>query len=466
MAREWRRRSKLDYVRAQPAIRTRPARQGSGSLWLDPGLLIIAALLIDLLTPYFVWKGMLPPNIRWISRAAIALVVAFAFARMMNQGKIPGSLLIVGGLSAIGITVALFEGQGLAETAWGWWRMFEFPLVAVFVYLSPRWPQHFPRRLLNISLAVLGMEVILQLAQYATGQAPGDNLAGTFGWHGVGPLVIFNLFVLCLSMGEWLANRNWKPLIIALSLGVMSGLLGEMKIFPIAITALAIPAVVILGIQGRDVWKLIPIIAFLAAGVWAYTIGFNLLVPNARKTPLEEFAVNGRTLNDYLTRVERSQANPARFSIGRNFAVEYGWESIIRDPTTFLFGFGLGTRGESQSLDTAGVVLRRGDLGLTTGSSLLVLMQEMGMTGLLFMAGFILWVAFVLIRGIRRHPDSEASPLAYALLLFSLLWPLWLWYKSVWAFRVPMVLYWIALGYVLREFYGHFRDAKLTTPST
>jgi hypothetical protein len=427
--------------------------------------LIIAALLIDLLTPFFVWKGLLPASTRWISRAAIAIVVAFAFARMMNHGRIPGSLLIVVALSAIGITVALFEGQGLVETAWGWWRMFEFPLVAVFVYLSPRWPQHFPRRLLTISLAVLGFEVILQLAQYATGQAPGDNLAGTFGWHGVGPLVMFNLFVLCLGLGEWLATRNWKPLVLAVILGILSGLLGEMKIFPISITAIAIIAVLIFMIQGRGVWKLIPIVAFLAAGVWAFTTGFNLLVPNARKTPLEEYAVNGRTLNDYLTRVERSQANPARFSIGRNFAVEYGWESITGDPITFLFGFGLGTRGESQSLDTAGVVLLRGDLGLTTGSSLLVLMQEMGLAGLVFMAGFILWVAFVLVRGIRRNPDSEASPLAYALLLFSLLWPLWLWYKSVWAFRVPMLLYWVSLGFVLREFYGYFRDVKRTTPS-
>ncbi len=82
------------------------------------------------------------------------------------------------------------------------------------------------------------------------------------------------------------------------------------------------------------------------------------------------------------------------------------------------------------------------------------------------MAGFILWVAFVLMRGIKRYPNSKASPLAYALLLFSLLWPLWLWYKSVWAFRVPMLLYWIALGYLLREFYGHFRDAKQTTLCT
>lgn len=39
----------------------------------------------------------------------------------------------------------------------------------------------------------------------------------------------------------------------------------------------------------------------------------------------------------------------------------------------------------------------------------------------------------------------------YGLILFSLLWPLWLWYGLTWNFRLPMEFYWVILGYVMYE---------------
>ena len=63
----------------------------------------------------------------------------------------------------------------------------------------------------------------------------------------------------------------------------------------------------------------------------------------------------------------------------------------------------------------------------------------------------MLWVAVVLLRDISRYPQSDGAQLRYALLLFSLLWPIWLWYRAVWAFPVPMLLYWVTLGYVLND---------------
>jgi hypothetical protein len=131
--------------------------------------------------------------------------------------------------------------------------------------------------------------------------------------------------------------------------------------------------------------------------------------------------------------------------------VQLGWDSLQRDPVTFLFGYGIGTRSESQSLGTAGVALTQGYLGLSVGTSLLVMMQEMGVIGIIVMSGFILWLSLALARDIHRFPYSSALRLRYALLMFSFLWPLWLWYAVTWTMRVPMLLYWLSLGYVFAE---------------
>jgi hypothetical protein len=58
---------------------------------------------------------------------------------------------------------------------------------------------------------------------------------------------------------------------------------------------------------------------------------------------------------------------------------------------------------------------------------------------------------FALFRDIVRYPRSPATALRYALLLFSVLWPFWLWYKNPLGSRVPMMLYWFSLGYVFGE---------------
>lgn len=91
----------------------------------------------------------------------------------------------------------------------------------------------------------------------------------------------------------------------------------------------------------------------------------------------------------------------------------------------------------------------------------MVLIQEMGLFGLAVVGGFVLWVSVVLFRDIRRYPDSPAVGLRYGLLLFSVLWPLWLWYKRPLDSRVAMWLYWIALGYVLGEPHVYDLDAPL-----
>jgi hypothetical protein len=181
---------------------------------------------------------------------------------------------------------------------------------------------------------------------------------------------------------------------------------------------------------------------------------YDVIVPGAESTPIETYLESPTALIDYLDRADKSKVSSSKgyyYDIGRNFALVYGWRTIQRDPLTFTLGLGLGARGESKTLGTAGTGLTSGHLGLATGTSLLVIMQETGVVGMITLACVLLWITVTLIRDIRKAPYSETAALRYGLLLFTLLWPVWLWYNTAWTLRVPMLLYWGTLGYVLSE---------------
>ena len=137
-----------------------------------------------------------------------------------------------------------------------------------------------------------------------------------------------------------------------------------------------------------------------------------------------------------------------KYNFGRGFALSYGWQLISRDTTTLFFGMGIGARGESKALRIVGSGLEDSVYGLEAGTSLSVLMQELGVLGLIVMAGFFLWCSFVLLQDVRRSSLVAISVLRVAIILFSLLWPFWLWYHRTWTFGVVMILYWAILGYL------------------
>ncbi|MCH7745999.1 MAG: 50S ribosomal protein L11 methyltransferase [Chloroflexi bacterium] len=277
--------------------------------------MIMVVLMADLLTPFFIWKGILPPPIRWISSIGVAILASIAFARMMALDRIPRAVLVIGALSAIGITVALLEGQGILATAWGWWRMFEFVLVGLFAYLSPHWPPRFPHRLLAFCVGVLGMEVLFQIGQYLTGQPIGDHLAGTFGRHGVGPLAIFIMFVLCLGLGQWLSEGRWKILLIAITLGLISSVLGEIKIFTAAALALSMLAALFFVLRRGQLRKLIPFALLAGIVLWIFAAGYNTFASRSNRPLLQQVYLDSTRRNSYLNLVRQSATEPDSFDI-------------------------------------------------------------------------------------------------------------------------------------------------------
>lgn len=227
-----------------------------------------------------------------------------------------------------------------------------------------------------------------------------------------------------------------------------------MKLFPVAITAIGLLAIVLYAIKYRAPGKVLVFLVLIVATLIIFIYFYNIVIPEADTVPIQTYITNPTALFNYLNDSRRhSSDGRALTDIGRWHAVQIGWQSLQKDPLTLLFGYGLGTRSESRTLGTAGVALTSGGLGLSVGTSLLVMMQEMGLIGMLALGGLFLWIVLTLATGIRKNQLSSANELRYALLLFSLMWVVWLFYATSWTMRVPMLLYWLSLGYVLSESY-------------
>ena len=168
---------------------------------------------------------------------------------------------------------------------------------------------------------------------------------------------------------------------------------------------------------------------------------------DARGTRRFEEYFDAETTANYITKTDYSYTS-GRSYISRGFSFQLGWEAIQRDTATFLFGYGLGARSTSSALGIAGQALLQGDYGLTTGTTLLVIMQELGMLGLFTFAAFIVSVVIKLWQAINKSSNDDMNALRFGLMMFTLFWPLWIWYHRAWDFSVYMLFYWVMLGYV------------------
>ena len=244
----------------------------------------ILAVCVDLFTPYLIWNNKLPSIIRWLSDLALAAMLLITIFRMFAFNRIPYAFWMIVFIGIFWSFVAIGHGQGITPTIWGVWLLFQFPFAALFMYLQPELPRRFPEYLRTFCLSVLGMELIAQLLQYASGVTPGDSLSGLFGGNGTGIAVLFDILVCCVFFGHWIANRKWSGLIAALSMGMLSSVLGEMKLFPLAIAAIGIMAVFLYTLKYRAPGEMLIYITLIIIVVVGFTYLYNLLVPGAKKS--------------------------------------------------------------------------------------------------------------------------------------------------------------------------------------
>ena len=292
-------------------------------------LLVVVIFLTDLLTPFLIWKGVLPSVSRWISDLALLILIGVLFVRMLVFDRFPIAIWFIAGLSVLGGIQATIQGQDLLTTIWGWWKTFQYPLLAIFAYLNPHWPKQFPEKLRLLCFGILGLQVVVQIGQFATGEPVGDNLAGTFGRNGVSNLLLFSMLALSYTLGYAAVKGKWRLFLIAFVLGTISSVLAENKIYPVSSFLLAGGAGCIYLFLGGKLSKLLPYVALLPVGIILFVVGYNLFVPSADRRPIQQYLFDSEVRESYNQRVRQSGSGSVTdYNIGRTFAMQYGWEFI------------------------------------------------------------------------------------------------------------------------------------------
>lgn len=440
-----------------PATNQTSARAGATSAqplmrsFLLTDYLLVVAFVVDILTPLLVWKRILPDEVRFISQFALLGVAAVAYMRMLAQDRIPSIVLIAGGVSIFGMAMALLEGQTVLATLWGWWELYEFWFVGLYLYTAPQAPRLSATQVFRFCLGLLLLQVAAQIGLFFSGVAPGDFLAGTLGPHGVRPLLILISLVVALVFGRWLIYGDTKLLLVTLSISTLASILGELKIFPMVVCLLGGLALVLQAVQGKVTVQVVQVALLLPLLLLAFVFGYNQLVPAAERRGVEEYLFDTELRENYLGRVRQDDESYI-YRFGRNSALTYGLASISSgDWARLFFGYGIGARTESKTLGLVGSSLERENLESTSGTSLLIMLEEGGLVGFITILCILAGIGVALFQDIRREPNSEMAVLRYGLLLFTCLWPVWLWYAASWYMRAPMLIYWMLLGYVFHR---------------
>lgn len=422
-----------------------------------PVRLIVVLFLTELFLPIIVHLTPVPRATENLLDVFAAVIMFLAVLYMLARNKIPVVMIFVMGFTLIWSLVAAFEGQSVAATAWGWWKFFMYPFVGLFAYLTVRWPRGFADWLFKFLIAVMAFEVVVQLFQEALGIGFIDDRAGTFAQNGVGPQNLFNWFVISFALGTWIATRRWKPLLIVLVLGFVASAINGTKFY---LPSIAILGIVTIALQLISGGKLKQLFAFATVSVILAAIFFpayNYFVAgrgigNRLEVYLEPGRLEGYLFNDGNGDLD------GKYNLGRMLSVTYGLEIISRDPTAQLFGMGLGARSSSAALDIYGVGLENDIYTKAQGTGLLTRIQEQGILGVAVIWLFFLWLAWRLYRDTKAHSDIGIQSLEYGLIIFTMLWPLWFWYKNPWIYGVMMILYWVSVGYVFSDI--HRRDRR------
>lgn len=424
-----------------------------------PVRLLLVLLLAELFLPIIIYMTPVPASAAYFIEIMAALIMLLTLFFMLARDRIPAVMLVVLGTTLVWGLVALFEGQGLAATAWGWWKFFMYPFVGLFAYLTVRWPPGFAAWMLKVLIILMAFEVGVQIIQSIFEIGFIDDRAGTFAQNGVGPQNMFNWLVISLALGAWISQRRWKPLLIAVVLGLAASILNGTKFYVPSIVLLGIATLGLQLISGGHLKQLFVFGALFAILAAASLPIYNYFVAEARGARrLQEYFEPAR-LEEYLFN-DGNGALDGKYNLGRMLSVTYGFDLISRDPTTFLFGMGLGARSNSAGLGIVGIGLQNDLYTKAQGTGLLTRIQEQGVVGLAAMWLFFIWIMWQLYRDTKVHNDGNFKSLEYGLIIFTFFLPLWFWYTNPWFYGVTMILYLCSLGYVFSSIHRREQRTK------
>lgn len=425
-----------------------------------PVRLLMLFFAMELLLPFLIWRGGLPRILDFFKEPVAAVMAVMAILFMLAKDRIPRIVPVILAITLIWGLVAAFEGQAFGATVWGWWKFFVYPLVGLFAYLLIDWPDDFADTWLKLLIGLMAFEVFVQVVRWVAGEPAGDGLAGTFGDHGMTAQTMFNLLVICFAFGHWMVTRTWKLLVLTLALGLLASMLNVTKFYIPVVFLLGAGTLALQMIRGGHVRQL-----FIFVGIFGLLAAlaipiFDRFVADARGLPPLETYLEPARMEQYLFN-DGDGAGDGRYNLGRLLSITYAWQIIQRDPTTTLFGMGIGARSLSAGLGISGIGLENDLYGGATGTGMLIMMQEFGLVGLGALLAFCVAISWLLYRDTKRHNDPNLMALQLGMILYTLYWPVWLWYQKSWSFGVMMTLYWVTMAYVFSQMKGREKNKRV-----
>ncbi len=452
--------ARQEYMTPGNYVVPAPKKVRARDTWTQQGWFRLLALvfLAELFVPFLVGPLGLPRVLLGVTEVAAALVILVAFAYMLKEDKIPRAVLLIFGITLIWGLVSTFEGQSFAATAWGWWSLFKYPLLGLFAYLVQGWPSDFARWFFRFCVGLLIFEVLMQLVLLGMGVPLGDDsLAGTFGQKGVIQFTMMVFFIVSLALGHWLATYQWKALLLVLVLGMAGSTMNGTKFYLVGVGMLVVVTLILHMIRGGQFRQLFLYVVLIGmAGAIALPV-YNSYLQSRGKATLQEM-LTLESIEGYLF-TDGTNATDSTYNIGRGLAMTLAWQQIQRDWTTTLFGYGLGTRTQSTFLGIRGRVLEDDVYGVGT-DTLATWLQEFGLLGVGLFLVFNAWAILKLLRYARAADDPYRATLAYGLILFTLFWPVWMFYQKAWTAGFMMTLYWVSFGYIFHVIYTPQRSAN------
>lgn len=404
--------------------------------------LLFIALVSDILYPLLNWKLGLPEQFRWVSQAAIMILIIIGLFRSLRLRNFPFIWLILLGWLFFSAVQALTTGQSLGATVWGFYTWLRYPLLGLYAYTRPKRFFEYNRYLSSIVLFLVSLNLLIQVAQFVGGEIPGDNLAGFWGIKGTGRMASFICLALAISFGYWIVKGSSRNLWIIIGMSILSSVLGELKVFPLFLIAMGILAILLYTQRRKRILSGILLIVVLIISSLAFIRLYDLILQPF--VPIMSY-LDPNKLIAYLS--WSNQGIGVESYIGRLAQIDYIWKLINQDPFTLLFGQGIGSLEISQSLGSSGITLLTGALGAFGATSSSALVGDFGMVGVIVMLSLLIRTMLRLV-SIRGDQDQEALNLGLVIFIFTL--PLWMFYMDIWVTPITMLILWFGIGQSLR----------------
>jgi hypothetical protein len=412
-------------------------------LWDKEVIWISIAFIGDL---FYAWnwngKALLPKEVQWISHFVIGVAILKIFLNVtVHKKRVPAIAFPIFVISLFGIIRALTLGESFLAIAWGWFVMFKYVIIALYLFYALDIPDRFVRGFFWVCLSLIIFELLIQIPEYLSGIPPGDSLAGTFGLLGTHELILLDTIVCCWAAARFIVNDDLWPFVVSLGVSAVSSVFCEGKVFIVIMTVLAL-SIIVLKKHGTVVKKAL-YLGVGALSAWGFLTLYSMFFKG--ETPLSYVLFPDLT-SKYVENI-RYLPETGYYDVGRLASLQISFAKVSGSPSTLLSGFGCGSATASQTLGISGSVIKAAGAFMFWRGSLSHILLEYGLLG--YVA--ILAIIVILLRiGWRMlNEGSLDREIGFTIILYTLLLPLLLFYTYALEVGIPNIIFWSLVGYAL-----------------